>query len=125
MTIDWRAILEVVLAGGFAAAATNLWLNRRKPEVDRGQLDIARSRNASDIYTADLQGLRDIIAELRQEVSGLRDEVHALETRVAALTLDRDRVTIERNNARDLARGLWGIVERLGEAVPFDRPDWL
>lgn len=122
---EWRSILDLVLAGGLLGVIANLWLNRRKPEVDRGTLDLARAKNASDIYSADLSGLRDIIASLRDEVASLRTKHAELEARLDTTTRERDRHVIERNDARDLARGLWTIAEVAGETVPFSRPPWL
>ena len=125
MSVDWRSTIEIVLAGGLVGVLANMWLNRRKPEVDRGTLELARSKNAADIYATDLAGLRDILAELRAEVKALNDKVGALERRLDDTTRERDRHRIERNDARDLARGLWGVAEGAGAHIPFPRPGWL
>ncbi len=66
------AIIVAILGGGGAVALLQWRQDRRRGPIERKQADEATIKLQSEIRTADIDGLRDIIEALRREVEQLR-----------------------------------------------------
>ena len=114
---DIAALIAVLLGGGLLGAVLAWVQDRRRGPIERKQADEATIKLQSEIRTADVDGLRDIIELLRVEVA----QVPPLRAEVAQLR-ERDTVRerewwIDRRYIRDLheAHPNW----------PSWRPEWV
>lgn len=77
-------LLTILLGGGFLTALVAWRRDRRQAPIERRTAVDASAKVASEIRTADIGGLRDIIASLREEVAALRHRVESAEERATA-----------------------------------------
>lgn len=102
----WIAIL---LGGGLVGAVLTWTQGRHRPAIERKQADEATIKLQSEIRTADVDGLRDIIELLRTEVA----QVPPLRAEVAQLR--------ERDTARERE---WWIDRRYIRDLHETHPGW-
>lgn len=74
------AVVGTLLTGGLLLAILSWVQDRRRAPIERKQADEATEKLRSEIRTADIDGLRDIIETLRGEVASLRTHVESLES---------------------------------------------
>lgn len=109
--MTWPAIASIIaalLTGALATAILSWVQDRRRAPIERRQADEASVRVASEIRTADIEGLRDIIQSLREEVTELRRRVDSAEERAAsaelrAVSAERRAVEAEAREAAALS----------------------
>lgn len=92
----WEIVGLVVtlITGGGLGALLSWRQDRRRAPIERQQADEASAKVQSEIRTADIDGLRDIIESLREEVATLRSRVEVAEKR--ALTAEERAAKAER-----------------------------
>ncbi|WP_163540848.1 hypothetical protein [Occultella kanbiaonis] len=84
MTSETIAAIIIAVLGGGSLTALVLWKqDRRRAPIERAQATDASEKIRSEIRTADIDGLRDIIEALREEITGLRNRVEKAEKRAA------------------------------------------
>ena len=77
------AIAVLMFLGG-SAGLGSIWLNRHRPSIDKRQAEDASRKLDSDLETADIDNLRSIIAEMRQEREWDKKRLDELVIRVSA-----------------------------------------
>ena len=76
---DIAVLIGVLLGGGLLGAILAWVQDRRRGPIERKQAEEATIRLQSEIRTADIDGLRDIIESLRVQVDRLSTRVVVLE----------------------------------------------
>lgn len=112
---ELAAIVGVLLTGSLISALVAWRRDRRQAPIERTQATEATEKLRSEIRTADIDGLRDIIEALREnqdrdraEIAELRTRVEKAETRAAeadtrALAAERRAIAAETRAAEDAA----------------------
>lgn len=73
-------LAAVILSGSLIGAIVSWRRDNRQAPIERQQAEEATVKLQSEIRTADIDGLRDIIETLREEVATLRSHVEGLES---------------------------------------------
>lgn len=76
--------IAVLMFFGGSAGLGSIWLNRHRPSIDKRQAEDASRKLDSDLETADIDNLRNIIAEMRQEREWDKRRLDELIVRVSA-----------------------------------------
>lgn len=76
-------VAGIILSGSLIGAIVSWRRDNRQAPIERQQAEEASAKVQSEIRTADIDGLRDIIESLREEVATLRKRVETAEQRAA------------------------------------------
>lgn len=79
-----QLIIAILMFLGGSAGLGSIWLNRHRPAIDKKQAEDAHRKLDSDLETADIDNLRNIISEMRQERAWDKQRLDELIVRVSA-----------------------------------------
>lgn len=118
-------VIAGLLSGSVLSVLINWWVNRAKPEVDRGELKLAREKQAAETYSGLISALRTDVDTVRVQVRELRAQVDELSHKLAVATDENARLRRERNDARDFARACAMILTAADLPLPLEKPGWI
>lgn len=97
------AVVSSLLSGGLVTAFIMLRQDKRREPIERTQAEEASAKIASEIRSADIDVLRDIIVALREELTRAQEKIARLEKRVE---IAEQRADIAEQKAEDAERRL-------------------
>lgn len=112
-------IIGALLSGGLITAVVAWRRETRQAPIERRTAEFAIAQVHSEIRTADIDGLRNIIEALREEVGALRGRVETAEGRATAA---EERATAAEQRASADAAYIDVLLEHWPTPPPPARP---